>query len=879
MDQPTKYIRGPVSLVQLENKYLGKTVYVFGDVHTPESSCDLPGKIDIDEFIEQTIKQNPDKTLDVFLEFDYVGGEGEWKRSRVTRLKKDQGFMFNNTAEKFVNCIVKKMDECKKEFGSTRFQMIDARFFPGIATGAPMLPIINKAAFSKPVQDANSVVKTPNSFIEVRSKWTDIRFEDQTKTAFDALNELNFDDIWNCCKGGLEFSKAAESYSNEETKRRVKEFETYARNYFEARFKKHKTAVVEFITEYETNQAAPEAVKKYPDRTIPAAIYVIPALVMDIYTVGRMLKSEFKHIIVYVGDAHARPVIEVLTMRWKAVGEPDFVEHASPIKFEEIKTAKSNEKDKCIDLDGFRLPFFSSDVKAKDPSAQPPVMADTQTQTRQDTKGDVNQRTRTDTGRVNLDTKHSTGPTVTVNGEEMDTSPDGKDPFQMITRFRPVIRPGDQKDIDRLQQTQRDITDIAKGDVNRRPRTVTGLDNPELELPFWPFYHMDNQKATEYRPGDRLAVRIILPSGCVEIDSKKTGKSKAPINNNEKIDELSRQLHTALDGSKQFELLAPINLANLKTQVDQLKTKLIKEADARFRELKQQTVQNFNKAPRAEAKAKVKTTADELARKLREDIDTKYQEWKDADKAGQQKAAEAKAYYERLVKAVNEMTDQLGKLGAKVDTSGHCPSALGMEGDIDAKNVVCSSGGFFNHDCIEVFLIGEIQFVHAKNPLLNGEGVLYKLIPKQVVVDPPEYRKYVIENFVPEAKYLGVPIIYWLGVYEDLMSATIFITSAYKSLQQIVDDIGQERLDPTTRMAEYDVLAIRRSRMQGRFGLRESQVKVNPAEFLGKENPLPSAYGKTIVEHKVTAREKPQVQMFAYELPRKRKRPTRKRFS
>jgi hypothetical protein len=324
----------------------------------------------------------------------------------------------------------------------------------------------------------------------------------------------------------------------------------------------------------------------------------------------------------------------------------------------------------------------------------------------------------------------------------MDTSSD--DPFQMKARSRPVISPDNPNDIKTLKSTQDDITSVAKGDAGRRARTVTDLTNVDLQLPFWPLYHIDNQKATEYRPGDRLAVRVILPAGHVDT-VKKTGK------------------------------------VEVKEKVD----------------------------TKVEAKTELKT--------------------------------------EKVVTDDTKKTDKC--------------------------TIETAEGKFFNHDCIEVFLIGEIQFVHPKDPLLNGEGVLYKLIPKQVVVDPPEYQKYVVENFVPESKYLGVPIVYWLGVYEDLMSATIFVTSAYKSLQQIVDDIGQENLDPTTRMAEYDVLAIRRSRMQGRFGLRESQVKINPTEFLGKEAPLPSAYGKTIVERKI-ASIKPQVRMFAFELPRKRKRAT-----
>lgn len=339
----------------------------------------------------------------------------------------------------------------------------------------------------------------------------------------------------------------------------------------------------------------------------------------------------------------------------------------------------------------------------------------------------------------------------------MDTSADD-DTFYFKTRSRPILRPGNDSDVEVMRQTQADLIETAKGDVARRARMVVGLDNKDLQLPFWPLYHLDNQKATEYRPGDRLAVRIILPDGNVDIKSK-VGQ-------------------TVIQTDPKSE--------------DDKKTEVKEQADVNMEAAK----------PPAEKK----------------------------------------------------------------DDDGSCIT----EDDKGNK--------FRKHDCIEVFLIGEIQFVHPKDPLLNGEGVLYKLIPKQVVVTPPEFQKYVVENFVPDSKYLGVPIVYWLGVYDDLMSATIFVTSAYKTLQQIVDDIGQENLDPTTRMGEYDVLAIRRSRTQGRFGLRESQIKINPTEFLGKENPLPSAYGKTIVERAPTKR---TTRMFALEefqrKRRKKKSKSRKR--
>lgn len=126
----------------------------------------------------------------------------------------------------------------------------------------------------------------------------------------------------------------------------------------------------------------------------------------------------------------------------------------------------------------------------------------------------------------------------------------------------------------------------------------------------------------------------------------------------------------------------------------------------------------------------------------------------------------------------------------------------------------------------QTYLIGDIQAKVSNSPLLNEEGVLYKIIPRQVITDPADHRDRVIKNYVPESRYLGIPIIYWLAVFDDLLSSSIFVTSAYKTAQQIQDDLGQEGLDPTTNMAEYDVLAIRRSRTNGKPGERDSRVKI-----------------------------------------------------
>jgi hypothetical protein len=134
---------------------------------------------------------------------------------------------------------------------------------------------------------------------------------------------------------------------------------------------------------------------------------------------------------------------------------------------------------------------------------------------------------------------------------------------------------------------------------------------------------------------------------------------------------------------------------------------------------------------------------------------------------------------------------------------------------------------------IEVYLTGDIAYRIPDAPLLGEQGIVYRIEPKSVeVVLPTGYQELtqafhqaVTETFVPEKKIFNVPIVYWLCVWNDLLTASIFITRASKSAQDVQDDIGKEKRDLSTRLAEYSVPAIKRitnKRIKG----RNSQVSL-----------------------------------------------------
>lgn len=66
-----KIVTGPYTLS--EHMYLDKHIYIFGERHNFKSDCD-ENSISIGDFISNTILQNLDKPIDIFLELGYLSG-------------------------------------------------------------------------------------------------------------------------------------------------------------------------------------------------------------------------------------------------------------------------------------------------------------------------------------------------------------------------------------------------------------------------------------------------------------------------------------------------------------------------------------------------------------------------------------------------------------------------------------------------------------------------------------------------------------------------------------------------------------------------------------------------------------------------------------
>lgn len=124
-----KYNRivGPITLTEQYSKKYNKRLYIFGDLHKIDSHCPKNTKksISIEPFIEETLKQNQDKTIDFFLERDYIQEGVENPREiELYEQSKTSNYIFRIN-DYFRNCFKVSKKEC--QFENTRFHYSDIR--------------------------------------------------------------------------------------------------------------------------------------------------------------------------------------------------------------------------------------------------------------------------------------------------------------------------------------------------------------------------------------------------------------------------------------------------------------------------------------------------------------------------------------------------------------------------------------------------------------------------------------------------------------------------------------------------------------------------------------------------------------------------------
>lgn len=122
---PTNFVMGPVGLTELYHPELDTTIYLFSDFHfvVPDQKLSS-GDLRIDDFILQTIKENSDIPIDIFIE-DWLPFPNEKKEEKINK----EGVLGYSNMFYVVNSLRRclSFDKTKCEFKNVRAHSIDVR--------------------------------------------------------------------------------------------------------------------------------------------------------------------------------------------------------------------------------------------------------------------------------------------------------------------------------------------------------------------------------------------------------------------------------------------------------------------------------------------------------------------------------------------------------------------------------------------------------------------------------------------------------------------------------------------------------------------------------------------------------------------------------
>ena len=94
-------LKGPCSLSEHYNYETKRWIYIFGDIHVKESKCDPENSTHIKDFLANTLKSNPNKLIDIFIE--RVKNDEFGKVNEVDISCYDNSY-FGKILKEFFNC-------------------------------------------------------------------------------------------------------------------------------------------------------------------------------------------------------------------------------------------------------------------------------------------------------------------------------------------------------------------------------------------------------------------------------------------------------------------------------------------------------------------------------------------------------------------------------------------------------------------------------------------------------------------------------------------------------------------------------------------------------------------------------------------------------
>lgn len=332
---------GPSNLVYLFRKKDNKKVYIFYDVHGLNEKCEKNNYNDILYWLKNQFGKI-NEIIDLYIETPLFYKEGEYKpEETIEKIRQ-----FNNKCYENFRC--HSIDIRNQFININSLFYLSNLYNKNITSFIDNINEISSNEFhilNEYIKNLNndiiSLYKTILDELYYKTKGIlkdRILFNDRIKKQFSKLNDYDKD---NYIKMNEEFINLLNKFYDINNKF----LKSLGTNYFNNNRKKINNNVMKENNNFENNKELPERFNSI-EQSINSLIN-ITTLLLDIYTIGRILMPYSKNIIIYVGSQHSKNIVEKLVNyfdfeiieKYKSIDYPKW-----NISYNDIETCINMEK-------------------------------------------------------------------------------------------------------------------------------------------------------------------------------------------------------------------------------------------------------------------------------------------------------------------------------------------------------------------------------------------------------------------------------------------------------------------------------------------------------------------------------------------------------
>ena len=331
------FIHGPITLSQHFSSKYNKMFYILGDIHERQKDCHVPRSAvvsNISKFLEETVKINEPRIIDIFLEVEFISKERPFRTKYLPR----QGFLIDISSD-WNDCLQIQKKLCK--YKNLRMHYADIRRSGRHYTDVETFEYLRE-----------SFETLYYNLKRKQGQFRNLEDEEDFQADFgytkDLIKKIDIKGLRKIVRE-LKIDKQLDAISNRDVREAIEE--TFLTNgFYNPEFFDILHTEIEPLVD-EAYASPSSAFDNLHQIGLSFELLVIwEAFLMDAYLIARAFRSfqipeeDSRYIIIYVGEFHAN--------RYRT-----FLDNI--LGFERIATS-ADHQNQCIDLKSFSQPFFWS---------------------------------------------------------------------------------------------------------------------------------------------------------------------------------------------------------------------------------------------------------------------------------------------------------------------------------------------------------------------------------------------------------------------------------------------------------------------------------------------------------------------------------------